>query len=174
MAAFTTPMPSTWLIKLLHPGPSEEFAEQTKDMQFTLGCDTCEIILNCCCEATTGDGSALQEAQNGIVLLVILSANAEQYVKAVTSVSRYEATWQVFRLQECFEAPRIPLAILEAQLVHLQNDVASDTVIAKQFSFGRLQFFRLKDFMSSLRPAISFSTISSLLAESFSITLQQS
>ena len=90
----------------------------------------------------TGDGSALQEAQNGIVLLVILSANAEQYVKAVTSVSRYEATWQVFRLQECFEAPRIPLAILEAQLVHLQKDVASDTVIAKQFSFGRLQLFQ--------------------------------
>ena len=65
-------------IKLLHPGPSEEFAEQTKDMQFTLGRDTCKIVRNCCYEATTGDGSALQEAQNGIVLLVILSANAEQ------------------------------------------------------------------------------------------------
>ena len=69
-------------IKLLHPRPSEEFAKQTKDMQFTLGRDTCKIVRNCCCEATTGDSSALQEAQNGIILLVILSANAEQYVKA--------------------------------------------------------------------------------------------
>ena len=59
-------------IKLLHPGSGEEFAKQTKDMQFTLVRDTCEIVCNCCCEATTGDGSALQEAQNGIVLLVIL------------------------------------------------------------------------------------------------------
>ena len=49
-------------------------------------------------------------------------------MKVVTYVSWYEATWQVFRLQECFEAPQIPLAILEAQLVHLQNYVASDTV----------------------------------------------
>ena len=63
-------------------------------MQFTLGRDTCKIVRNCCCEATTGDGSALQEAQNGIIFLVILSANAEQYVKADTSVSRYEAKWQ--------------------------------------------------------------------------------